>query len=409
MKGLTLSLISHYRETAEIRRLTASIEEARGRLDRYLANPEEWHGVIRRQVMASVVHYSTMIEGNRLTRDQVEAIIAGDSIEAPHKDRVEAQNYYQAMEWSRTCAQDPSWKLTHESILTLHFLIGQKLGADYEPLGRYREGQNWVVDRKSGVTIYRPPPHERVRGLMDELVLTVRRLGASGVHPYVLNALVHLNFAAIHPFSDGNGRVDRVLCSLLIMREGYRSQAFFSLEEYFGKNWEEYGLQFRRTLGDEWPTEPARLDNTAWIEWYLGAVSAEAQGAADAFERELNSFTVVGAGMLAHGAELDRKVVAVWLAVREGRVTNRKYRTIVNIESRTATKDFGELVDEGYLARTGERRASEYVPGPVVKSWGDMGELLKLLKTDSGAPLTAHFVGVEQAAQPTLPGFDPAD
>jgi Fic family protein len=57
--------------------------------------------------MAAVVHYSTAIEGNILTRDQVESIIAGEATEAPERDRVEALNYYRAMRWAQSRSQDP--------------------------------------------------------------------------------------------------------------------------------------------------------------------------------------------------------------------------------------------------------------------------------------------------------------
>ena len=112
--------------------------------------------MIRRQVMAAVVHYSTAIEGNILTRDQVESIIAGEAIEVPEKDRTEALNYYRAMRWAQTRSQDPGWRLTHETILTLHFMVGTDLGGDYEPLGQYRHGQNTVQDKRTGCAYLLP-------------------------------------------------------------------------------------------------------------------------------------------------------------------------------------------------------------------------------------------------------------
>jgi len=352
--------------------------------------------------MASVVHYSTKIEGNRLTREQVEAIIAGESIEAPEKDKIEAQNYHQAMQWCRARADDADWKLTHETILTLHFMIGQNLGADYEPLGKYRQAQNNVADRNSGVAIYWPPRPENVRPLMDELVNTVRRHSASHIDPYIANAILHLNFAAIHPFSDGNGRVDRVLCSLLMMHEGYRAQAFYSLEEYFGKNWAEYGQQFRNALGTKWPDHPDQSNCTEWVEWYLSSVRTEVIEAADAFDREVASLGVVLVGMVLAGYKVDRRAIAVWLSIREGKVTNRRYRTIANIEPRTATQDFGELVKSDHLVQSGGRRASHYLPGPTVSAWGDFRELASLMMNHDGVAVRKRMENAMEVEEPTL-------
>src|SRR5262249_30817312 len=107
------------------------IAACRDLLEQHLTDAEPWQGAIRKQVMASVVHYSTKIEGNKLTREQVESVIAGEMIEAPEKDKTEAVNYLRAMQWAQTRADDPAWQLTHDTITTLHFLVGQNLGPDY--------------------------------------------------------------------------------------------------------------------------------------------------------------------------------------------------------------------------------------------------------------------------------------
>jgi Fic family protein len=339
------------------------IEQGRKVLEERLSKPEAWHGAIRRQVMASVVHYSTKIEGNKLTREQVESIIAGEIVEAPEKDKTEAINYLRAMQWAQTRADDPDWQLSHDSITTLHFLIGQNLGADYAPLGKYREVQNQVSDKKSGVVIYWPPRTPDVRPLMDEFVTWVRHLTASDVNVYIANALAHLAFVALHPFSDGNGRVSRVLCSLLMMREGYKAQAFYSLEEYFGIHWEDYGLTIEAALGPRWDVEKA--DCTKWIEWYLEAVAEQVDRAADIVRTLVAEITVFAALMLADGQPPNgRPLVALWLAKRDGQVTNRTYRAAIDVSPKTAATDLSKLVTGGYLTSLGQKRGTRYVLGP---------------------------------------------
>jgi hypothetical protein len=90
-------VIERYDHTEQMARCLDAIRSARALLAAHLDQPEDWHGVIRHQVMAAVVHYSTAIEGNILTRDQVESIIAGEAIEVPEKDRVEALTTARAM------------------------------------------------------------------------------------------------------------------------------------------------------------------------------------------------------------------------------------------------------------------------------------------------------------------------
>jgi Fic family protein len=379
------------------------IENARSLLDRHLAEPEQWHGVIRRQVLASVVHFSTAIEGNVLTRDQVESIIAGEAIEAPHKDKTEALNYFRAMRWAQTRSQDPSWHLTHETILTLHFMVGTELGKGYEPLGQYRPGQNTVQDRSTGEPIYWPPRPADVPALMSEFVEWVERRSDSSMNPYVLNALAHLNFVALHPFNDGNGRVCRLLCSLLMMRQGYKAQAFWSLEEYFGRHAVRYGNLLRDTLGPRWM--PDRVVATAWVEWYLDAIATQVTEASALLEHSMATFTAVLAGVrftvsqALESHSIQRLVVPVWLAATGGSVTRRQLIRYADVTEETLSRDLRRLVSLGLLAPRGKGRGSHYVPGPALLGWGPFDDLVR---TATGGDATAVLELLETRSRPTL-------
>jgi len=375
-------IIDRYEHTDRMARCLAAIRSARALLESHLDEPEDWHGVIRRQVMAAVVHYSTAIEGNILTRDQVESIIAGEAIEVPEKDRVEALNYYRAMRWAQTRSQDPGWRLTHETILTLHFMVGTDLGSDYEPLGQYRHGQNTVQDKRTGAAIYFPPRPAEVNDLMSELVGYVRQRSDRGTDPYIVNALAHLNFVAIHPFSDGNGRVGRLLCSLLMMREGYKAQAFWSLEQFLGEHATAYGSVLADTLGPRW--RPEAVVATPWIEWYLEAVATRVTLAEQRLRRSMAEFSAVVAGMAGEEALLgdprqqSRAVIPVWLAVIGGTVTRRQLARYLDVSHETLTRDLRKLCVANYLVREGAGRASVYRPGPRVESWGNFDELVEI-------------------------------
>ena len=375
-------LIDRYEQTNRMADSLAAIRSARALLEAHLDQPEDWHGVIRRQVMAAVVHYSTAIEGNILTRDQVESIIAGEAIEVPEKDRTEALNYYRALRWAQTRSQDPGWRLSHETILTLHFMVGTDLGGDYEPLGQYRHGQNTVHDKRTAEAIYWPPRPAEVHDLMSEFVDYVRQRSDRGTDPYVVNALAHLNFVAIHPFSDGNGRVGRLLCSLLMMREGYKAQAFWSLEQFLGEHAPMYGAILADTLGPRW--QPDAVVATGWIEWYLDAVAAQVTDAEQRLRRSMAEFSAVVAGMaiadpaVTEPRQLGRIVIPVWLAVTGGTVTRRQLARYLDVSDETLTRDLRKLGEAGYLVREGKGRGSLYRSGPRVTSWGDFDQLVQV-------------------------------
>jgi len=388
-------LIERYEHTDRMAVALDSITRGREMLEAHLSAPEEWHGVMRRQVMAAVVHYSTAIEGNILTRDQVESIIAGEAIEVPEKDRTEALNYYRAMRWAQTRSRDPGWRVSHETILTLHFMVGTDLGAEYEPLGQYRHGQNTVQDKRTGEAIYWPPRTQEVQPLMSELVDWIRRRSDGGTNPYVINALAHLNFVAIHPFSDGNGRVGRLLCSLLMMREGYKAQAFWSLEQFLGEHAMAYGGALAEALGPRW--RPDMVVATGWIEWYLEAVEAQVTQAERRLRRSMAEFMTVVTGLSVGGvigsnaSAASRLVIPLWLAIIGGTVTRRQLARYLPVSGETLTRDLRRLCELGYLAREGMGRAARYAPGWRALAWGDFGHLVDLAM-DQGAEDVRHRI-----------------
>jgi Fic family protein len=403
-------LIERYDHTDDMAECLASIDKARQLLESHLVGPELWHGVIRRQVMAAVVHYSTAIEGNVLTRDQVESIIAGETIEVPEKDRTEALNYYKAMRWSQSRAQDAEWQLSSESILTLQFMVGSDLGGSYEPLGRYREGQNTVEDRRTGEVIYWPPRATDMRPLMDELVEWIRRRSDGLTSPYVVNALAHLNFVAIHPFSDGNGRVARLLCSLLMMREGYKAQAFWSLEQFLGEQAVDYGSVLAETLGPRW--RPDQVLATDWIRWYLSAVAAQVSASERRMRRSLAEVAaVIGAMSASSDMPSDPKMYArfvmpVWLVLTapDRSLARRRLSRYVNVSTQTLARDLQHLKQQGLLTSSGRGRGAHYVPGPVVLSWGNFDQLVDLAEAVGllGASAVRGRIAQSRESSPTL-------
>jgi hypothetical protein len=385
-------LITRWEFTATMRASIRAIQSTRDQLEVYLNEPEQWHGVIRRQAWAGVVHYSTAIEGNVLTQEQVEAVIAGEAVAAPDKDKIEAVNYHEAMKWARTQALNPDWRISASTFCTLQFFIGKNLGDEYEPLGRLRIAQNVVKHRDTGSLIYSPPRPDVVGGLIDELCRFVKTTPPEAMNPFILNALVHLNFEAIHPFSDGNGRVGRVACSMLMMNQGFKSQALWSLERYFGLNSLTYGEMFRRTLGHEW--RPADAVATEWIEWYLSAVDYQVTEAATLMRQSAAQFNVVMGGLAADdllGDEdvLRRRVIPIWLAWTRGSVSRRTLARYVPQSDSTLKTDFGALRQAGLLRIEGVGRGAKYVLGSRVNSWGDLDALTSVALEAAKDPVEA--------------------
>lgn len=365
--------------TPAIRHLLEGLSRAREELDAYLTAPSPIWPELRRHVIAASVHYSTRIEGNTLTLAQVETLLRGGQVSAPPSQAQEARNYYEAMQYAQSVATAPSPRVSEDTIKALHYIGAKSLPGDYNP-GRYREGRNFVVDRTTGRTLFRPPPADQVEALMDEYVrwLNTRQ---SGMNPYCKAALAHLNFVAIHPFYDGNGRTARLIETMALYLAGYKSPSLVSSEEYFGKNATDYYRAIADALGDAY--EPERRDVTSWVEFYLRAYQAQA---ADAVREQMQVDAVMAAleseflPLLVSGFDgsensasrsLLIRMHALGLACELGEVANKALRDDLNeagvkVGNQAAAKHLAHLAEVGLLVRDGKGRATRYLPADKV-------------------------------------------
>ena len=254
-------------------RLLDDLQRARETLDRYQDSPDAYMGELRRHAIALSVHYSTRIEGNRLTLEQVESLLRGRQIAAPISQQQEALNYREAMQYAQVVANASfATHLTEETVKTIHFLVTKSLPGGYNP-GQYRFVQNFVINSATQRPLFRPPPPDRVQPLMEEYVQWLN-MSREGLPPYYRAALAHLNFVAIHPFDDGNGRTARILEALVLYLAGCRSQELVSLEAYFGRDTQGYYRAIAASLGPAY--DPQDRDVTPWTDYYLRAHAAQA-------------------------------------------------------------------------------------------------------------------------------------
>ena len=196
----------------------------------------EMLGSLRETARLTATHYSTQIEGNRLTQIQVQETLAGARFPGRERDTGEVRNYYRAIEEVERLAQhsDP---LAEADIQHIHGLV---LDGRPSPTP-YRDGQNVIRDSNSGSIVYLPPEAQDVAALMADLVAWINGELQRGELPApLIAALSHYQFATIHPYYDGNGRTARLLTTLILHRAGYGLKGIYSLEEYYAQNLAQY-------------------------------------------------------------------------------------------------------------------------------------------------------------------------
>ncbi len=352
-------------------RMLDELQRARETLDRYRSIPSAYMGELRRHAIALSVHYSTRIEGNTLTLEQVESLLRGRQIAAPISQQQEALNYREAMQYAQVVADAAAPRITEETVKTIHFLVTKSLPGGYNP-GQYRSVQNFVINSATQRPLFRPPPPERVQPLMEEYVQWLNA-PRQGLPPYYRAALAHLNFVAIHPFDDGNGRTARILEALVLYLAGYRSQELVSLEAYFGRDTQGYYHAIANSLGSVY--DPQDSDVTPWTDYYLRAHAAQAGAAAAETQlHEAQIDRLEGAFAEALRGD-DARLIALWIACQEGSVANSEYRDIAGVGNQTAARHLREMVTERLLTRHGTGRGVHYVPTEaVLRVYREAGE-----------------------------------
>jgi Fic family protein len=199
----------------------------------------------------------------------------------PSEDVQEVSNYVAAMNHGLKRLHEDNFPLSLRLIREVHkVLLAKGRGSDRTP-GEFRRSQNWLGGTRPGNARFVPPPPDRVAGCMDNLE---RFLHDQPQRTPVLvkAALAHVQFETIHPFLDGNGRLGRLLVTLILCAQDALTQPLLYLSLFFKQHRQEYydRLDAVRLKGD-W------LD---WLRFFLEGVQQTARQATDTAGQILRLF-----------------------------------------------------------------------------------------------------------------------
>lgn len=312
---------------------------------------------LRRRARLRSTHYSTQIEGNRLTLAEAEAAILGDSVRfhGRERDLREVRNYWHALLQGETWAAK-GMPLTEDRIRRLHALVENGRRARPTP---YRDGQNVIRDSATGALIYLPPEAKDVPALMGGLVAWVGKAEAEGLAVPVIAGLAHYQFVTIHPYYDGNGRTARLLATFLLHRGGYGLHGFFSLEEHHARDLAAYYGSLVTHPHHNYYEGRADADLTPWLEYFLGTLAGVFTGAKEEALRAAEQGLTVQPDAL---RRLDpRARVVLGLFARQERITAREAALALGLSDRMVRVLLSQWVDEEVLTVADpSRRARSY-------------------------------------------------
>jgi Fic family protein len=333
--------------TPDRRAKLEELDDLRRQLGARVVPGQRWVQLLRRSSQASAWASSTRIEGFNTSFRRAEGLLAQ---QAPADDDDHAfLSYARAMQHVEVLAEDDEFDWSRRLLLDLHFDVCsfQRKGR----VGRFREGPVYVTDGHGGIAFTGPPP-EALNQLVAEFI---EQLQVDRSHPLVCAAMAHLNLISIHPFDDGNGRISRVVQSLVIARTGETAPEFGSIEPYLARNTVVYyNALITAQRGGFNPGNPA----DEWLDFCLEAHRDQAISRLELVEAAAVRWQELEQIAARYGWP-DRLAVALEQALA-GEVTRTSYAREAEIADPTASADLRRLVDAGLIKSAGGGRTTSY-------------------------------------------------
>jgi len=337
--------------TPELLALIAEVDEFKGAWRAFGTLAPERLKALRHVATIESVGSSTRIEGSKLSDREVEKLLARLDIKSfTSRDEQEVVGYAETMETIFQSWQDIP--ITENHIKQFHRDLLHYRGKDDRHRGEYKKLSNSVAafDEKGkqiGIVFETASPFDTPR-LMTELVSWLKEARELGkLHPLLIIAVFVVVFLEIHPFQDGNGRLSRILTTLLLLQAGYAYVPYSSLESVVESNKENYYLALRQT--QKTIRKPA-TNWQPWLRFFLRALQQQKRNLAAKIERE----KIVIAAL----PELAVKIIDH--ARQHGRVTMGDMIRITGASRNTLKEHFRNLLKQGHLAQHGRGKGTWY-------------------------------------------------
>jgi Fic family protein len=337
--------------TPEILNLIAELDEFKGAWQALGTLAPERLSALRRVATIESIGSSTRIEGSKLSDREVERLLSNLEIKPfTTRDEQEVAGYAETMElvfrsWAEITLTENHIKQLHRDLLR----YGEK-GAHHR--GKYKTQPNNVAafdenGKQVGIVFETATPFDTPRQMSELVAWASEAFSSRRLHPLLVTTIFTVVLLEIHPFQDGNGRLSRVLTTLLLLRAGYSYVPYSSLESVIEQSKEGYYLSLRQTQ------VAIRTDDPNWHPWvlfFLRALQQQMKRLAKKVEREKI--------VLAALPELSVRIIEH--AREHGRVTISDIVRLTGTSRNTLKQHFRQLVGQGHLVLHGSGRGAWY-------------------------------------------------
>jgi Fic family protein len=337
--------------TPEILGLIAELDEFKGAWRALGRLAPERLSALRRVATIESVGSSTRIEGSKLSDREVEKLLSHLEVKSfDTRDAQEVAGYAETMELIFQAWEEIT--LTENHVRQLHRDLLKYSEKDAHHRGEYKTQSNSIAafdetGRQVGIVFETATPFDTPRRMMEVVAWGKEGMEKRQLHPLLVTAIFIVVFLEIHPFQDGNGRLSRILTTLLLLRAGYAYVPYSSLESVVEHSKEGYYLALRQTQ------ETIRTEAPNWQPWvlfFLRALRQQMKRLAKKVERERIVLSAI--------SELSVQIVEY--ASEHGRVTIGDVVTLTGTSRNTLKQHFRQLLKKGHLVMHGSGRGAWY-------------------------------------------------
>ncbi len=335
----------------EILKLIASLDEFKGRWRAFKRLSRDQLSQLKKVAAIESIGSSTRIEGSKLTDQQIATLLSGLKMEGfQSRDEEEVAGYAAAMDLVFESFEHVP--VTENHIRQLHRVLLQHSSKDERHRGSYKIVDNHVAafdaaGHQLGIVFETATPFETPLAMQRLIAWTEEAERDGLLHPLLITGVFVVWFLAIHPFQDGNGRLSRVLTTLLLLRHGYSYVPYASLESVIEENKEFYYKALRQTQSTMRGNE---VDWNAWLLFFLRCLVRQKDNLNAKIQIEqqrLEGSSPLAAAVLRLLDDTDRVTMAEVVAATGGNRNTLKVR-------------MADLVDAGLLTRHGQGRGVFY-------------------------------------------------
>ena len=321
---------------------------------------------LRETAKLSTIHYSTQIEGNRLTKEEVKDLIdkyiprsqaelsskKSFSNTGRVRDEKEIKGYYAALDYIEKLAKTKS-SITEDNIKHIHALVVG--GGSTKVKGTdYREGQNVITDSATGVIVYMPPEAKDVPDLMNEFVNWMNT--PNDIPIPIIASIIHYQFVTIHPYFDGNGRTARLLTTLTLQKNGYDLKGIYSLEEYYAKDLQGYYDAINIGKSHNYYLGRIDADITKWIEYFINGMAIAFKSVYNKTKEQKNSKDEIK--ILRELDSKQRQILSLFETQKY--VTSKDIANFFKFSARSSRQLASDWVNVGFLIAIGVGKQRKY-------------------------------------------------